>query len=465
MKCTLAKAPTLPTRISFVTKEETKEIIDFSGDTGELAVRYDKKIATIYCGLGEKKSCTPTSIRTAAAKAIQKAADLKRDTVSFIAPDEKLCKTAGVVAAIEGALLGAYRFVKYKKEKSDSVNKIEFVVPSISAARLQRIETVCEAVCYARDLTNENASVVTPERLAREARTIGKTGGIRVAVLDEKAIAKKGLRLLEAVGQGSATPPRLIIMEYAGNRSTKDKTLIVGKGITFDSGGQNLKPTGHIETMRLDMAGAAAVLGVMKALAVLKPTINCVGCVAAAHNAIGENAFFPGDIYGSYAGKSVEINSTDAEGRLVLADAIAYCRDAVKPSRIIDLATLTGGILTALGELVAGLFSNDDGLAAALFESGEATNERLWRFPLYQEYRDSLKSDIADLRNLSKFKKGYASSITGAAFIQEFVGETPWAHLDIAGTAFNEGGTRGEIPAFGTGFGVRLLLNYLKVVE
>jgi leucyl aminopeptidase len=252
-----------------------------------------------------------------------------------------------------------------------------------------------------------------------------------------------------------------VFLEYRGDRGSKQWQAITGKGITFDSGGQNLKPTGSIETMRLDMAGAAAVLGAMRALAALKPRMNVVGCIAAAHNAIGSRAFFPGDIYPSFAGKTVEINSTDAEGRLVLADALAYCIKIFRPSRIVDLATLTGSVVTALGDIVAGLYTNDDDLAAALFASGERTGERVWRFPLYQEYRDSLKSDLADLRNLSKFKKGYAGSITGAAFIQEFVGETPWAHCDIAGTAWNEGAARGEVPQHATGFGVRLLVDFL----
>ena len=185
--------------------------------------------------------------------------------------------------------------------------------------------------------------------------------------------------------------------------------------------------------------------------------------IPAVHNAIGSRAFFPGDIYSSYSGKSIEIWSTDAEGRLILADAIAYCRDTYHPDCIIDLATLTGGIITTLGDLVAGLFSNNEELALRLFNAGETTGERLWRLPLYKEYCDSLKGEIGDLRNLSKFKKGVASSITGAAFIKEFVGETPWAHLDIAGTAYNEGAARAEVPQFATGFGVRLLLEYLGV--
>jgi leucyl aminopeptidase len=199
----------------------------------------------------------------------------------------------------------------------------------------------------------------------------------------------------------------------------------------------------------------------MQAVSMLKLKKNVLGVCVLAHNAIGKRAYFPGDVYRSYSGKTVEVNNTDAEGRLILADAISYCKNLYKPSRIIDLATLTGGIITSLGSTVAGLFSNDKKLSDDLFEAGERVNERLWAFPLYEEYLESMKSDIADLRNSSKKKKGWASSITGAAFIKEFVGDTSWAHLDIAGTAFNEDRENGEIVQGATGFGIRLLVDFL----
>lgn len=457
MHVTISQRPTCPTCLMLLTREEAsklRRIADFSGNAGETTVRYGKGTADIYCGLGETKECTPAAVRTAAANGIRKAMELKREAVSFIVPAEWQ-------AGIEGAMLGAYRFVKYKSEKPVRFEKLECVGTRLTLPQVRTVETICSAVSYARDLVNENASVLTPQKLALEARAMARTGNLRVTVLDEKQIARQGLHLLGAVGQGSCTPPRLIFIEYAGNRSSREKTAIVGKGITFDSGGQNLKPTGHIETMRLDMAGAAAVLGTMRAIAALRPEVNVVGCIAAAHNAIGSRAFFPGDIYPSFAGKTVEICSTDAEGRLVLADAMAYCRKVFRPTRIVDLATLTGGMLFSLGEFVAGLFSNNDRLAGQIFSSGERTGERLWRFPLYKEYGESMKSDFADLRNLSKFKKGYAGSITGAAFIQEFVEGLPWVHLDIAGTAWNENGARGEVPQYATGFGVRLLMDFL----
>jgi leucyl aminopeptidase len=461
MPITASRHHTFPTRIVFLTREESGNLRDFSGETNELTVRYDGDSAQISVGLGALKECTADTLRAAAAIAIRKVHDLKRSEVSVIVPENQPAGESSAAAVIEGTLLGNYRFIKYKSEPPTSLDAIEFVGEKRDLESLRRIEIVCAATCRARDMVNENASTMTPARLAKEATALARGGKLSVTVLDEKAIAAKGLHLLGAVGRGSETPPRFIAIEYTGNRASKEKTAVIGKGITFDSGGQNLKPTGHIETMRCDMAGAAAVLGLMQALVAVKAKVNVVGCIAAAHNAIGEHAYFPGDIYPSFEGKTVEILSTDAEGRLVLADAISYCRKHYRPTRIIDLATLTGGILSALGDTVAGLFSNDDELAAALFAAGEKCGERLWRFPLYREFRESMKSDIADLRNLSKLKKGYASSITGAAFIQEFTGEKPWAHLDIAGTAWNDGSARGEVPAFGTGFGVRLLVTLL----
>jgi leucyl aminopeptidase len=317
-------------------------------------------------------------------------------------------------------------------------------------------------VWYARDLVNENAHVMNPEQIASEAAVLKKYKNMSIKILNEKELARQKFGLILAVGSGSSCPPRLIVMNYTGSPSSRKRYAIVGKGITFDAGGQNLKTSGHIETMRLDMAGAATVLATMKTIAELQPKINVVGVCVAAHNAIDGNSYFPGDIYRSYSGTTVEICNTDAEGRLVLADAISYIQKKYRLTEIIDLATLTGGILTALGDQIAGLFSNDDTLADRLFASGEKVNERLWRFPLYKMFSEAMKSDTADIRNLPKLKRGYASSITGAAFIKAFVdGSIPWAHLDIAGTAFNEGDRKGEIPPAATGFGVRLLIDHL----
>jgi len=461
MKIKLAENSTFTTKIKFIYQNSKETIPDFSGKSGETAVRYEKDSTIIYCGLGENTICTEFEIRAACAKGIQKAIDLKRDRVSVHVPQSSSAEEVSK-AVIEGLILGAYKFSQYKSEKPSQISHIELIQSSLGSAELKSITAVCDSVLYARDLVNENASVITPAYLAKEALGFQSCGGFKVNILDEKDLRNKNLNLIAAVGQASSTPPRLIIIEYTGDSHSTEKTAIVGKGITFDSGGQNHKPTGSIETMRSDMAGAAAVLGIMKSLSVLKPKINVTGVIPAAHNAIGGNAYFPGDIYRSYSGKTVEILSTDAEGRLVLADAISYCQDICKPSCIIDLATLTGGVLSALGDFVAALFSNNDRLAGQLFNAGEKTGERVWRLPLYKEYCDAIKGDTGDIRNVSKLKKGYASSITGAAFIKEFVNEgTIWAHIDIAGTAYIESASRGEIPMNATGYGVRLIIEYL----
>lgn len=460
MDINISKKARFSTLLKFVSPNE-HTIPDFNADEGEIVYRYENQATIIYCGTGSADVITTTKVRSCAAKGIQKALDLKRTEVSIIVEDT-LCSSQFSSAIIEGIILGAYKFDRYKSEAPRKIEHLEIIGSALNSADLKKTKNIACAVNYARDLVNSNAHEITPAYLEKEAQKLSENKSVSLEILTEKEMKKNGLNLLHAVGQASPTPPRLIIIEYKGDPRSDKKIAIAGKGITFDSGGQNLKPTGHIEPMRIDMAGAAVTLAVMKCLIESKTRINVTGVVAAAHNAIGSNAFFPGDVYKSYSGKTVEILSTDAEGRLILADALAYCVKKYSPDEIIDFATLTGGILSALGDLVAGLFSNNETLAQSLFSSGEITGERLWRFPLYKEYCDALKSDIADLRNLSKFKKGYASSITGAAFLKEFTGDTPWAHIDIAGTAFNEGQCRGDTPQYGTGFGVRLMMHYLS---
>jgi leucyl aminopeptidase len=252
----------------------------------------------------------------------------------------------------------------------------------------------------------------------------------------------------------------LILLHYKGDPKSKDLTAVVGKGITFDTGGLNLKPTGSIETMKCDMAGAAAVLGILKACQALKLKKNVIGVIAAAENAISAEAYKPGDVYISHSGKSVEITNTDAEGRLVLADALSYVQTHYELSRVIDLATLTGGVVVALGEEATGLFSNDDALINQLKKASARTGERIWELPLYPEYLDALKSPIADLKNSRNGRKASAGS--GAMFLRQFIEEDlPWAHLDIAGTAYLSE-TSPYSPSYATGVGVKLLIEFLE---
>ena len=462
MNVRVVRASRLTTVIRFCFQDDRPVLADFKGEPREVAVRYEGEQTVVYAGLGPREGYRDHRLRTAAAYAAQRVAALKRTAAAMVMP-------AGLeqhAPGLEGLILGAYAFDKYLAEKAPRIRRLEVVSSRLTAADVRRVQAVCDGVCWARDLVNDNADVVTPARLAADARALARRGSrLRAEILDERQIAARGLRLLAAVGQGSPTPPRLILLHYRGNPSSADTTAIVGKGITFDSGGVNLKPSGSIETMRIDMAGAAAVLGTMKALAALRPRINVIGVCAAAHNAIDGRSYLPGDIHRACDGTTVEICNTDAEGRLLLADAIAYVCRRHKPSRVVDLATLTGAILTAFADVLAGLVATDDTLAEELFAAGEATHERLWRLPLYEEFTEAMKGDRSDLRSLAKFKRGYASSITGAAFIRAFAGATPWAHLDIAGTAYNENDSRGEIPRYATGFGMRLLTHWLLARE
>lgn len=459
-KLAISKAPKSNTTVIFKAEKDKKSLKDFEGKVGEISVRYEKDNTLIYCGIGDKKECNEEILRTAAANSIRKASDLKRTQVSII--DPKL-KGKSQKAILIGALLSTYKFSKHLSEKPIEIKSIDFVSDIAKPADAKDVKSICEGVFLARDLINGNAHDIYPQVLAAEAKKIAASNpNISCTILTEKEIDKKGLGLLKAVGQASKTPPRLVIMQYKGDKSSKENKAIIGKGITFDSGGLNLKPTGSIETMRCDMSGSAAVLGTMKALSLLKPKINVTGVVAAAHSAIGSDAFFPGDVYKSYSGKTVEIKNTDAEGRLILADAISYCQKHFAPTEIIDLATLTGAIVVSLGDLCAGLFSNNDKLAENLYKAGGNTAEKLWRMPLTKDHIDAMKGDISDLSNLSKLPPRHAGSSTAAAFLNSFIeNDLPWAHLDIAGTAFNDREARGEIPKYATGFGVRLLINYL----
>ena len=371
-------------------------------------------------------------------------------------------------AVTEGLLLANYSFDRLRsdtlKEVPDLVQKICFVgLDSSGLKECLRAQTIVEAANFARDLVNGNADDVTPQMLSQTAKALEKESkAIKTTVFGKKEIEKLGMGLLLAVNRGSFRDPAFIIVEYKGNPRSSEVTALVGKGITYDTGGLNLKPGSGMETMKDDMSGAAAVLGTIKAAAKLGLKVNLVGAIVSTENAIGPSSYKPGDVYKSYCGKTVEIGDTDAEGRLVLADAVSYVQDKHKPTRIIDLATLTGGILISLGDEASGLFCNNDRLAEDLFEAGNQTHERLWRFPLFAEYKEALKSSIADMKNIGVARK--ASSITGAMFIQSFIKDVHWAHLDIAGTAFLTT-PRHYHPTNATGVGVRLLIEYLTRVQ
>lgn len=383
----------------------------------------------------------------------------KKVFVTFPKESEEIIK--GVV---EGLSLSNYKFDKYLSKSVDSLDEdfeIDFNLDCDLKYKELIEETlkVCENVKYVRDLVNENASVVSPEYLAKEVSEFSKKFGLKTNILGEKELEKLGMNLILAVGKGSSRKPRLICVEYLGDKNNLEKIALVGKGITFDTGGLNLKPTGFIEDMKCDMGGAATAFGTFKSCVELGVKKNIVLVMSCAENSIGKDSYIPGDVIKSYSGKTVEIKNTDAEGRLVLADAISYVQDKYKVSKIIDMATLTGACLIALGPTLIASLGNEPKMLDGIFKSGEEEFEQCWNLPIYDEHRDLLESKIADFTNLGGRFGGTSSA---GAFLEKFVCKNvKWVHLDLAGAAYSKK-SKEYIPEFGTGRGVRLLVNFLK---
>ena len=361
-----------------------------------------------------------------------------------------------------GARLRSYRFDKYrtkeKKEDKPTIKTLNVQVEGPERARriYGPLDKIADGVFFTRDLVSEPANVIYPETLARQAKTLEKLG-VKVEVLGPAQMKRLGMGALLGVAQGSANPARLVVLRWNGAGSgarAPAPIAFVGKGVTFDTGGISIKPAANMEDMKWDMGGSGVVIGLMKALAGRKAKVNAVGVVGLVENMPSGTAQRPGDVVTSMSGQTIEVINTDAEGRLVLADALHYCNTRFKPKFIVDLATLTGAIIVSLGNEIAGLFSNNDTLATRLTEAGDSVNERVWRLPLADFYDKQINSDIADMKNVGAGRG--AGSITAAQFLQRFVGNTPWAHLDIAGVTWS----KKDLPLAakgGTAFGVRLL--------
>lgn len=423
---------------------------DFSGKEGEYALVYGKE-RILLLGLGKKELHTDESMRRSYATVSKVAASKKIRTVHLVVPEG-----AQLRAAAEGVLLSNYHYDANKQEKIPRLEKI-FIEGNFSVQDLQEVERITEAVCFTRDLVNGNADLITPDYLSDLAKRF-KHPKVSIKVLRRKEIEKEGLGLLQAVSRASVHEPALIILQYKGNPRSKKNPVIIGKGVTFDTGGLLIKPRGGMEEMRGDMAGGAVCFGVLKALISLQYKGNATFVIAATENGIGSKAYKPGDVYKSYSGKTVEISDTDAEGRLILADALEYTAKHLQPTCMVDVATLTGAMVVSLGEEVAGFFSSEEKLARGLEKAASQTGERLWRMPLEQDYRCHLKSDIADMKNTGEKN---ARAISAALFLQAFVQEgIPWAHIDLAGPAFFSK-ERFYNPKNGTGFGVRLLIEFI----
>ncbi|USG59979.1 leucyl aminopeptidase [Sneathiella marina] len=367
-----------------------------------------------------------------------------------------------------GAKLGSYRFQKYKTDTDDSseptLKRMTVACKGAAAARkaFADLEALAEGVFLTRDLVSEPANELYPESFADRCKELTSLG-IKVEILDEAKMKRLGMGALLGVGQGSRRESRLVVMKWTGDTrkgASKKPLAFVGKGVCFDTGGISLKPGPGMEEMKWDMGGAGTVTGLMKALAGRKAKVNAIGVVGLVENMPDGNAQRPGDIVKSMSGQTIEILNTDAEGRLVLADALWYTQEKYKPEFMIDLATLTGAIIIALGHENAGLFSNDDDLSDKLYKAGQTVDEGVWRFPMSSNYAKQTKSPIADLQNIGTGGRG-AGSIVAAEFLKKFVNDVPWVHLDIAGMAWSKQ-DKPTVPKGGTGYGVRLLNQFVQ---
>jgi leucyl aminopeptidase len=447
-----------------------RKLPEFSGRKDETVILYDPRRVgaerVLVQGIGKAEGMDLETFRAAAGKAVTRAMDLNLTSIWLAAPSAAKAgqeKADLTTAIFEGAYLSNHIFDVYKKESKKTplteIGQVTTAEMTRSLAGLPgRISTICKGTLQARNWVSMPANHKTPYLLGKEMAREAEDAGLRVTVMEEKELAEKEFGAIMAVARGSRNPPRLVIMAH--EPETADRTVVlVGKGVTFDTGGINLKSSEGLKGMKSDMAGAAATAAALIAIGGLKPDIRVVGIMPLVENMPSGEATRPGDIIRTYSGKSVEIGNTDAEGRLILADALAYGVEQYKPDLVIDMATLTGACLMALGEKFAGVFTRDDDLASAIEAAGRQTHERCWRMPLPDDYKDLLKSDLADINNMPKTRWGGA--ITAALFLSEFVGETRWAHIDIAGPGYNR--KKGPYcPVGGSGFGVRLVCEVLN---
>ncbi len=412
-------------------------------------------------GLGKREDADAERLRVAAALAAKEAARLEAGSIAWALPETG--DAAGAAEAlVTGTVLGAYRFDRFKGSDSEEpppprIESLTLLAPASVAGAAEAARVYAEAQNRARDLQITPANVATPSFLAARAEEIAaEHEAVTVEVLGPEQIAAKGMGGLVAVSRGGGEPARLIVLRYAGGGPGPTLGL-VGKGVTFDTGGISLKPGAGMQEMKYDMSGAAAVLEAVAAIAELGLAVDLVAVVPSTENMPSGSAIKPGDVITQYNGKTVEVNNTDAEGRLILADALAYAVE-LGAERVVDLATLTGAVVIALGSTYAAVIANDDELAAEVARAGEESGELTWRLPLHAEFKALMKGTVADLSNLASKRK--AGTITAASFLEEFVGETPWAHVDIAGTAWDVG--REYTGSDASGFGVRLLVELAR---
>ena len=465
--CGFFEGGKLLNEINDLTSEKLNNVIkleNFSGKKGESLIVYgDSNIKRIMLvGLGAKKSFTSEHARIIGSKVASKVNNMKIDSMAIFHKSFSLNRAVIAQSFIEGIILSNYQFLTYKTndKKVNSLSSLT-IVGNINTMGIEIGQKIAEGVNYARNLGNHPPNILTPKYMAEEAKKISKAPNMKFKVFDVKEFSKMGLGSFYSVAKGSLdVPAKFIIVEYNGGKKSDMPLALIGKGLTFDSGGISIKPSPSMDEMKFDMCGSATVMGVMKIVSMLQPKINIVFAIGATENMPDGNAQKPGDIVTAYNGKTIEILNTDAEGRLVLADVLSYIEKQYKPNAMLDFATLTGAVLIALGDKASGIMGNNNDFIKEVKQSSDRTGEKVWELPLWDEYSNDIKSKVADIKNLGKGR--LAGTISAGAFLKEFVSDTPWVHMDIAGTAW--GPTEpAYLPKSGaTGVAVRLVYDLIQ---
>jgi len=445
-----------------------QSIKDMGGMFGKIAyIPSEGKMSQriLLAGLGKKENFTNDTIRFVSGKIAQKARELKLKEFSIIVPPSSIVDPIFAVSQIvEGCKMSLYKFEKYKSKKENNIPDLTILVSKSEkiSKMIKTSDIISDGVLYTKDIANLPPNDCTPTTLANVSKILSKKNRMKCSVISKNELKKKGFGGIIAVGQGSKNEPKLIILEHNMGSRNEKPIVLVGKAVTFDTGGISLKPGEKMDEMKFDKCGGCTVIGIMKAVSELKLPINIVGIIPSVENMPGGKSYRPGDIIKLYGGKTAEILNTDAEGRIILSDALSFGEKQYSPKVIIDFATLTGACIIALGTNVAGIISNNEKLAQKIKESSKRTTEEVWELPLNDDYMDMIKSDVADMKNVGIGRA--AGTITAAAFLRNAIGDTPWVHIDIAGVAWTQVATKDKPynPKGATGFGVRLILDYLQ---
>ena len=454
--------------LSFLSKENKDRILNSvsldlsNGEVGDyLLVAGDEKVKRIiFFNLGDKKTLTNDKLRAHGSNVYSLVNSKKIKSMYIDSKSFMLSTNDKVQAFVEGLVLGSYKFEDYKsnKGKNNHLSKIS-IWGNVDDSIVKKGQVLANSVCFARDLGNHPANILTPTYFANESKRISKAKNMKCTIYDVTKFEKMGLGSFFGVARGAKEPAKMIIVEYNGGPKKQKPVALVGKGLTFDTGGISLKPGARMDEMKFDMCGGATVMGLMNAVSILQPKLNIIFAIGATENMPGSDAQRPGDIVTAFNGKTIEVLNTDAEGRLVLADVLSYVNKNFKPQFMIDFATLTGAVLVALGNRASGLMGNDEKLINKIKKSSEASGEKVWELPLWPEYSKDIVGKYADIQNLGKAGAG---TITAGAFLKEFVDDTPWCHLDIAGTAWGPKEPSYQPKVGATGVAVRMIYHLLE---